>query len=47
LRTLRQIGWAVLTFVLIGWLIWRGAQAMDYNWQWYRVKPVFYRVVDG
>ena len=44
---LRRIGWAVLTFVVIGWLIWRGALAMEYNWQWYRVQPFFYRVVDG
>ena len=47
LVTLRRIGWAVLTFVVIGWLIWRGALAMEYNWQWYRVQPFFYRVVDG
>jgi polar amino acid transport system permease protein len=47
LRNLHQVTWAVLTFVLIGWLIWRGAQAMEYNWQWYRVQPFFYRIVDG
>ena len=47
LVTLRRIGWAILTFVIIGWLIWRGALAMEYNWQWYRVQPFFYRVVDG
>ncbi len=47
LKTLRQIGWAALTFAVIGWLIWKGALAMEYNWQWYRVKPFFYRVVDG
>lgn len=47
LKTLSQIGWAVFTFALIGWLIWKGALAMEYNWQWYRVEPFFYRVVDG
>ena len=47
LKTLRQIGIAILTFGIIGWLIWRGALAMEYNWQWYRVSPFFYRVVDG
>lgn len=44
---LRQIGWAILTFSIIGWLIWRGALAMEYNWQWYRVEPFFYRIIDG
>jgi polar amino acid transport system permease protein len=42
----RQIGIAILTFCIVGWLIWRGAQAMEYNWQWYRVSPFFYRIVD-
>ena len=47
LRTLWQIGWALLTFVILGWLIWRGALAMEYKWQWYRMTPFFYRVIDG
>ncbi len=47
LKKLSQISWAVATFLLLGWLIWRGAQAMEYNWQWYRVEPFFYRIVDG
>lgn len=47
LHTSSQIGWAVLSFILLGWLIWRGAMAMEYNWQWYRVSPFFYKVVDG
>ncbi len=46
-KTLGDIGWAVITFGVLGWLIWRGALAMEYNWQWYRVEPFFYRVVDG
>lgn len=45
-RTLREIGLALLTFAVIAWLIWRGALAMEYNWQWYRVSPFFYRIVD-
>ena len=32
---------------LIGWLIWRGAGAMGYRWQWYRVPRFFYKIVDG
>ncbi len=47
LNTARQIGWAVLVFTLLGWLIWRGAMAMEYQWQWYRVGPFFYRIIDG
>ena len=47
LRILREVGFAILTFAVIGWLIWRGAQSMEYNWQWYRVEPFFYRVIDG
>lgn len=46
-RTVWQIAQAVLVFAVIGYLIWRGAMAMDYHWQWYRTKPFFYRVVDG
>lgn len=46
LRTLREIGLALLTFAIIAWLIWRGALAMEYNWQWYRVSPFFYRIID-
>ncbi len=45
-RRLREIGLALLTFAVIAWLIWRGALAMEYNWQWYRVSPFFYRIVD-
>src|SRR5258707_10502573 len=41
----------VLQFVLLvggaAWLVVRGAQSMGYNWQWYRVPPFFYRVIDG
>ena len=48
---LLHIGWniaqAMLVFLLLGWLVWRGALAMEYNWQWYRLPPFFYRVIDG
>ncbi len=47
LKTFSQISWAIATFLVLGWLIWSGAQAMEYNWQWYRVEPFFYRIVDG
>jgi polar amino acid transport system permease protein len=47
LRTGWQIARAALVFAILGWLIWRGAMAMGYNWQWYRVPPFFYRVIDG
>jgi polar amino acid transport system permease protein len=36
--------------VLLGAAIWmtvRGAQAMDYRWQWAKVPRMLYRVVDG
>ena len=29
------------------WLTWRGASAMGYRWQWYRVPAFFYKRVDG
>jgi polar amino acid transport system permease protein len=33
--------------LLLGWLVLRGAQAMGYNWQWYRVPRYLWRVIDG
>ena len=33
--------------LLLGWLTLRGAQAMAYNWQWYRVPRYLVTVVDG
>ena len=47
LRRLREVSIALFTFGIIGWLIWQGALAMEYNWQWYRVSPFFYRIVEG
>ena len=47
LHAVWQVGQAIIVFTILGWLIWRGAAAMEYNWQWYRVEPFFYRIVDG
>lgn len=46
-RTLWQVGQAVAILGIVALVIWRGALAMDYNWQWYRVEPFFYREIDG
>ncbi len=32
---------------LISWVIYQGAAAMQYNWQWYRVDQFIYRIIDG
>ena len=41
----------VLQFVILGggliWLTVRGADAMGYNWQWYRMPKFFWQVIDG
>lgn len=31
----------------IAWLIYVGAAAMEYNWQWYRVDRYIYQIIDG
>ena len=46
-RSIWQILQAILLFSIIAWLIYAGAAAMEYRWQWYRVGPFFYRIVDG
>ncbi len=46
LQTGSQIAQAVIVFAILAWLIWRGAMAMDYGWQWYRATPFFYRIID-
>lgn len=36
--------------ILFGGIIWfavNGAQSINYNWQWYRIPKLFYRIVDG
>lgn len=47
MRTSLDITQAVIVIGILAYVIWRGAAAMEYNWQWYRVKPFFYRVIDG
>jgi polar amino acid transport system permease protein len=47
LRTGWQVTQAVLVFTIIAYFIWRGASAMDYKWQWYRVPPFFYHIENG
>ena len=47
LRSSWQIAQAIIVFSVIGWLTVRGAASMNYHWQWYRISPFFYRVVDG
>ena len=41
----------VFQFLLLGavliWLTLRGADAMGYNWQWYRMPQFFWRIIDG
>ncbi len=46
-RTSWQIAQAFIVFGILAWLSYRGAMAMEYNWQWYRVQPFFYREIDG
>lgn len=46
-RRMLQIGQALAVLGAIGWLIWAGIAQLEYRWQWYRVEPFFYRVVDG
>lgn len=41
-----QLTKAGFVFAILGWLVWRGIDAMDYRWQWYRIQPFFYRVID-
>ena len=42
-----QLAQVAALFFLIGWVIWTGGRAMHYNWQWYRVPPLLFRVIDG
>lgn len=47
LRACWQVAQAVLVLGGIAWLVVRGALSMHYHWQWYRVPPFLYKVVDG
>lgn len=42
-----DIGQLLLLGGLTTWVIYKGAKAMQYNWQWYRVEQFIYRFVDG
>ena len=42
-----HIGQLVVLIFAAGWMIYTGAQAMEYNWQWYRVDRFIYRIIDG
>jgi polar amino acid transport system permease protein len=46
-RQLGNVAQFALLVLLLGWLVVRGGESMGYNWQWYRVPPFFYRIVDG
>ena len=35
----------LMTFLL--WVGWRGVDAMEYRWQWYRVPNFFYKQIDN
>jgi len=42
-----SIAQLILLFGSIIWLVLVGADAMEYNWQWYRVQQFIYRIQDG
>ena len=42
-----DIAQVLLVLGALAWLIYIGAAAMEYNWQWYRVSKYIYRIVDG
>jgi len=46
-RNLSDVTIFLFVAALIVWGILRGAGAMHYNWQWYRVPRYFYRVIDN
>lgn len=46
-RQARQVVQALAVLGVIGWVIGLGIAQLDYNWQWYRVQPFFFRIVDG
>ena len=36
----------LLLLSILGWVVWRGVEQMDYRWQWYRVPAFFFREID-
>lgn len=47
LGTSWQIAQAAIVLGVLVFLVWRGIEAMDYRWQWYRVQPFFWREIEG
>ncbi len=49
-RTVDSVTFSVMLYlVIVGGLVWlaySGAQAMGYNWQWYRIPQYFYTVTE-
>jgi polar amino acid transport system permease protein len=43
---LAQTAQFLVLVAIVVWLTMRGADAMGYNWQWYRVPQYFFRVID-
>ena len=42
-----DIAQLLILITIVSWVIFEGAQAMQYNWQWYRVDQFIYRIIDG
>ncbi len=42
-----QVVQVILIFGIIAWVIYRGAQAMEYQWQWYRIPQFIFQEIDG
>ena len=36
-----------LLMIFLVWVGWRGVEAMEYRWQWYRVPDFFYKQIDN
>ena len=47
MRQAKQIVAFMCLAFLVGWGIWSGIVALDYNWQWYRVPRYFFKETDG
>ncbi|TCO74120.1 amino acid ABC transporter permease [Rhodovulum euryhalinum] len=49
LRRRNGLDWAIFALGagLILWGVIEGASRMPYNWQWYRIPPFFFRIVEG
>lgn len=42
-----DVGQLIVLLGGLAWLIYAGAAAMEYNWQWYRIDKFIYRIIDG